>query len=44
MVDEVKYAIVDTDFSQKMKQGSSMISRVGMAQSGHFLIFHKDPK
>lgn len=43
MVDETKKnVIVETDFTQKMKQGSSMFSRTGQSQTVNFLIFMQE--
>ena len=44
LLDERKTAILDTKYSQKMKQGTSMLSKIGQAQTANFLIFMKNPK
>jgi len=39
-----KKSIVDSDFTQKLRQGTSMFSRVGAGQSVNFMILDRLPE
>lgn len=39
-----KKSIVDSDFTQKLRQGTSMFSRVGAGQSVSFMILDRAPE